>query len=263
MKRSFLLLFIVAWLLTPGWSPAADKAGDVVYLKGRAEIERQAKKLGAKLKDQVLETDNVVTKERSRAKLLFRDDSIITLGANSKLVVKQYLYNPESKRVESIYELADGKLKAVVGSGGFKVTTPTAFAAARGTVFVIWYDRETDTTGIAVIEGEVEIKNIKEGVAGALVLTAGQMSTISGSDAPKAVQPFDAAVMDRGGVSGKEGVILSELFETSAPEVVMPMERLEQIKLELMEQAGSPAAPPIDQQPSAVSTRVGLDVVFP
>lgn len=259
MKKTFIIMIIGALLLTPGLARPAEKAGDVVYLKGKAVIERRAKTVTAKLKASLLETDNVATKDRSRLKMLFRDDSILTLGSNTKLVIKQYLYSPESKRAESIYELADGKLKAVVGGSGFKVTTPTAFAAARGTVFVIWYDPASDTTGIGVIEGEMEIKNIKEGVEGTLVLKAGQMTSIGGNMPPKPPQAFTPDTGGPGG--GGPAGFLSELFETAGPMVEMPVERIEQVKLDLVEQAASISTPPILQQPVNV-TKVGLRLVF-
>jgi hypothetical protein len=261
MKRIFLLFMIFgAWLLHPGMAGSAEKAGDVVYLKGKAVIERRAKTVNAKLKAPLEETDNVATRDRTRVKMLFRDDSILTLGSNTKLIIKQYLYNPESKRAESIYELADGKLKAVVGGSGFKVTTPTAFAAARGTVFVIWYDPATDTTGIGVIEGELEVKNIKEGVEGTLVLKPGQMSLIAGNMPPKPPKPFTP---DSGGPGGGgPASFLGELFETSEPVVEMPAARIDQIRLDLVERAALIETPPVLQQPSTV-TSVILNLIFP
>lgn len=246
------LLIGAGLLLAAGAAQAAEKAADVVYLKGKAVIERQKRTIDAQLRSALLETDNIVTKERSRAKMLFRDDSIVTLGSKSKLVIKQYLYNPASKRSESIYELADGKLKAVVSGGSFKVATPTAFAAARGTVFVVWYDPATGTTGIGVIEGTVSFGSAAGGPG--LVIGAGTMSTITGGNPPTAPAPF---------TPGAGGGVVSELFETPGPDLVLPEARLDQIKLDLLEKAGEVSTPPIDIQPAATTTRVGITVLFP
>jgi len=249
----FLSIMVGLLLLAPAAARAAEKAADIVYLKGKAVIERQKQSLNAELKSPLLETDNVVTRERSRAKMLFRDDSIVTLGSKSRLVIKKYLYNPATKRSESVYELADGKLKAVVAGGSFRVTTPTAFAAARGTVFVVWYDPATGTTGIGVIEGTVSFGNTEGGPG--LTLGPGTMSTITGSGQPSSPQPFSGA-----------GGFISELFETPGPDLVLPEERLEQIRLDLVEKAGSVAAPPVDLQPAAAAsttTSVRITVQFP
>jgi len=188
---------------------AIEKAGDVVSVRGKAIIERKAGKEDARVAAALQESDSVVTRDRSRVKMLFRDDSILTLGANSKLVIKKYLYSPGSKRAESIYELADGRLRSVVGGAGFKVTTPTAFAAARGTVFTVAYNMETGTTEITVVEGSVEVRNINAEVAGSQVVGAGQSTTVTGNKPPTPPKPADpkgAGVGDdKGELSGQVG----------------------------------------------------------
>ena len=229
---------------------AAEKAGDVVSVRGKAVIERQAAKITARTAAAVMESDNVVTRERSRLKMLFRDDSILTLGANSKLVVKQYLYSPESKRGESIYELADGRLRAVVGRSGFKVTTPTAFAAARGTIFTVSYDAATKTTEVVVIEGTVEVGNSNANIAGVQRVTAGQSSTITGERAPTPPRPAAAEAATADGGADLPGI---EPVSWPAPGILNDLAGLSQ--------QGISSIPPIEQEPTGV-TRVGLGLVF-
>ena len=213
MKTGYLIgaMFtaLAAMAMAAETAVAVEKAGDVVSVRGKAVIDRKAGKVDAKVSAALEESDSIVTRDRSRVKMLFRDDSILTLGANSKLVIKKYLYSPESKRAESIYELADGRLRSVVGGAGFKVTTPTAFAAARGTVFTVAYNMETGTTEITVVEGSVEVRNINAEVAGSQVVAAGQSTTVTGNKPPtppKAADPKGAgAGDDKGGLSGPGG----------------------------------------------------------
>ncbi|MEK6743389.1 MAG: FecR family protein [Nitrospirota bacterium] len=237
-------------LALPSW--AVDKAGDVVSVRGKAVIERKAGKIDARIKDALLESDSVVTRDKARVKMLFRDDSILTLGANSKLVIKKYLYSPESKRAESIYELADGRLRSVVGSSGFKVTTPTAFAAARGTVFTVSYNMETGATEITVLEGSVEVRNINAEIAGTEVVTAGQSSTVSGDKPPTTPKPADLTV---GGVDDKGG--LPGLGEGVEPE--------QHIIDDLHDQAEHSLKPghQFEQEPAHAVTNVNMNVQFP
>ena len=253
-KKPYIIAALMFAVLLPLSARAADKAGDVVYVRGTGLVERQTKFHKAVLKAEVQETDNVLTRDRSRMKLLFRDDSILTLGANSKLVVKKYLYSPESKRTESIYELADGRLKAVVGGPGFKVTTPTAFAAARGTVFVIWYDTATNTTQVAVTEGSVDFGNNNPNVPGTRTVGAGQMSSVTGDGPPAPPGP----------IGGDARGILSDLGAPGLPDPQgPPSPPALQLVDELRGQGqGAPGTPPIDQQPANI-TRVNLNLVFP
>ena len=247
---------VLAAALVPAWTalPAAavDKAGDVVSVRGKAVIERKAGNEDARVRAALMESDNIVTRDRSRIKMLFRDDSILTLGANSKLVIRKYLYNPQSKRAESIYELADGRLRSVVGSSGFKVTTPTAFAAARGTVFTIAYNVETGTTEITVLEGSVEVRNINAEVAGSQVVTAGQSSTITGNKPPTKPKPADVKDGrgdDKGGLPGLgEGIELEK-------HIIEDLHDQAEHSLKLNQ--------PFEQEPTTTSTKVNMNVRFP
>ena len=231
---------------------AADKAGDVVSVRGKAVIERKAGSTDARVATELLESDNIVTRDRSRVKMLFRDDSILTLGANSKLVIKKYLYSPESKRAESIYELADGRLRSVVGGSGFKVTTPTAFAAARGTIFTVAYNTETGTTEITVLEGSVEVMNINAEIAGMQVVAAGQSTTVSGDKPPTLPTPADLK-----GAAGEDHTgELSIAGDLSGPEHPV-IDGLHDIA------GGNGLIKPIEQEPANASTKVYLNLQFP
>jgi len=252
-----MLAAALAAMILPVWTEqpafAVDKAGDVVAVRGKAVIERKTKKEDARVRAVLMESDSIVTRDKSRIKMLFRDDSILTLGANSKLVIKKYLYSPESKRAESIYELADGRLRSVVGSSGFKVTTPTAFAAARGTVFTIFYNEETGTTEITVLEGMVEVRNINAEIAGVQVVTAGQSSTVSGDKPPTPPMPADT----RGGGAGDDTTVGMPVLEGSAepaPHIINDLLYLAEHSLNLNQ--------PIEQEPAG-ATKVLINVQFP
>jgi hypothetical protein len=231
---------------------AVDKAGDVVSVRGKAVIERKAGKENARVSSALLESDNIVTREKSRIKMLFRDDSILTLGANSKLVIKKYLYSPQSKRAESIYELADGKLRAAVGGSGFKVTTPTAFAAARGTVLVVSYNAETNTTQITVLEGSVEVRNVNAEIPGSQIVGAGQSTTVTGNKPPTTPRPVDL----KGVAEGDDRIALSvpDKRGERGPNIFSELHDLAENKDRLNK--------PIEQEPPHAVTNVNLNVTF-
>ena len=223
MRKKYLISCMTVFFLTvpaAAFSAANDKAGDVVAIRGSAMVQREETEFRAEKKLVLLEKDYVETGEKSRLKMLFRDDSILALGSMSRLSVNQYLYSPEEKRSESIYELLDGKLRAVVGSADFSVKTPTAFAAARGTIFVVWYDPETESTLVAVLEGEVFIRNIDESVGGGQTVSAGQMVKIAGNTPPTIPEAFQI-INATGEVTGTDiGPIVYEVTMEETPEVV-------------------------------------------
>jgi hypothetical protein len=226
---------------------AADKAGDVVLVRGKAQIERSTGTVPAQIKAALLESDSVATRSRSRVKMLFRDDSILTIGSNSRLVIKKYLYNPKNKKAESLYELADGKLRSVAGGPGFKVVTPTAFAAARGTLFTVSYDPETGTTTINVTEGAVEVRNVDTGVEGVQVVKAGESTSVKANEPPTTPVPSAGEPFDDNG--------------NDMPEV--ETETGDGLEHELENELGKAGfEPPIEQEPAHTTTKTFLDLRF-
>ncbi len=259
LLRIHILVAFAALLAAPFASAAADKAGDIVSLRGKAVIKRLTKKdISATPKTPLLESDQVITLEKSRMKMLFRDDSVLTLGANSKLIIRKYLYSPENKRSESIYELADGKLRAVVGSKEFTVTTPTALTAARGTVFITWYDKGKDSTGVAVIEGSVLVQSSDETIKGSRTLTAGQMVFVPVHQPPGTPVPINfQSDIGRG---SEVGVIIAEVSGDAPPDPLVPPRVFGGRDIRDVMRI-FPAAPPLDQAPKSVTT-VNLNLTF-
>lgn len=173
----FLLTFVML-IVAPAAGYAEDDVGIVVALKGRAEIQREKRKIEAAVKGSILLQDTVQTKAESRAKMLFRDDSILTLGENSMVVIKDYLYAEGRKKGKTVFNLMDGKLRSLVGNNEFEVHTPTVVVAARGTYFVTWTEVEdgVPVSGVAVIEGVVEMWSINPAIKGVVKLERGMMS---------------------------------------------------------------------------------------
>jgi hypothetical protein len=158
----------------------AQEAGQVVALKGRATIERERKIAQAVLKEKIYLNDIIQTMEASRAKLLFVDDSLLTLAERTKLFVKEYFYSEEKKRSRTILNLIDGKMRSLVGNADFEVHTPTVVVAARGTYFITWIGEEDGipVTDVYVISGSVDVRNINPAIVGVVRLEGGMMSRI-------------------------------------------------------------------------------------
>jgi hypothetical protein len=172
---TFILLFIVIGL--SDFALAKDEVGTMVAIRGKAIIERDKKAIWAKVNDSVFFSDTISTMEASRAKMLFIEDSVLTLGEKSKVVIKEFVYSKD-KRGRSIFNLIDGKMRAIVGKTNFEVHTPTAVAAARGSVVlaeVTIVDGKIVTTLIC-LEGEFEISI--PGVPGTVKLKPGMKITI-------------------------------------------------------------------------------------
>ncbi len=195
--KIYLLVLIVLVSLTD--SIAGENAGTVNALKGKANVLRKEKVHLAKIKDNILKIDTVETKKESRIKLHFTDDSLLTLGENSKLIVKEYIGSTKEKRGQSVYNLIDGKMRAVVGKTKFEVHTPTAVAAARGTGFIIWTEIVSKmlVTGLIVTEHEVDFRNIMDNIPGTVTVREGYVSYARAGESPTKPVPVPPGLLNR------------------------------------------------------------------
>lgn len=220
------LLIIIGVLLISVVS-YAQEAGQVVALKGRATIERERSVFPAVLKQKLLLNDTIRTMEASRAKLLFIDDSLLTLAEKSKLYIKEYIYSEEKKRSKSILNLIDGKMRSLVGNSDFEVHTPTVVVAARGTYFITWVEEEDGipVSGVYVISGVVDVRNINPAIVGVIRLEGGMMSRVHRDKPPQppthAPEGMVKELMDATEVKSESKIEEKPIVEkpVSAPEI--------------------------------------------
>lgn len=208
-----LLTFACMTFASGAWADAPKSTSDVgsiVALKGDAVIKRAAKSADAHLKDTVQLSDVIETKARSRAKVLFVDESILTIAPESKASIKEFVYNKEGGGA-SIFNLIDGKMRAVVGKSRFEVHTATTVAAARGTVidFHTGHEHGKAFTRVSCLEGIVEIWSTDPAITGVVKLFPGQTILMhEGSPLPAPGPIASSSEGEKGGhaaAAGHEG----------------------------------------------------------
>jgi len=162
----------------------AESIGKVVAVRGTTVVERGGQEIAAKVNLDLEISDSIRTSESAKIKLLFTDGSILTLGANTHLVIKEFI-DGKGERGKSLFNLLDGKMRSVVGYTQFEVATPTAVAAARGTV--IYFDVDAlnglPVTTIVCLEGVIDVTSLLVDVSGSVVLTAGNMVIVKTGEA--------------------------------------------------------------------------------
>jgi len=242
MKRLCLLIVLLVGLM-PSAVPGADKAGDIVFLKGAVLIERDARSRNAELGAPVMQGDTITTSANSMGKILFKDDSVITITPSGSFSVNEYLYNMAGNRSQSLFKLLYGKLRAVVGRSSLTLETPTAVVGVKGTVFDIWFDSATHTTYVAVLEGSAELRNIRREIAGFQIVTGGHSSSVSSGEPPKPPKPYTPPP------GQGDGVLPDPELPPGGPGALPGGQVI-------------PNNPPIHQTPQGYS-KVGIQVVFP
>jgi len=189
-KRA-IIFFLFLGLAIPTLAYSAKVAGTVISKQGQAQVlhegEREWKDL--LLRSKVYEKDTIETKENSKVKILFLDESLMNLGEKSKMEITEQTYEPGKKRV-SLYNLMSGKVRVLVGKisgeeSRFEVKTPTALAAVRGTELFVWVKSATITQVFAVsVEPgkEVVVENLQ--IPGVTVTVSENFTTLVEAGAP-------------------------------------------------------------------------------
>ncbi len=253
MKIKYTAIISILFLIGFTGIAYAQDVGSMIAIRGKAIIERDNKAIEAKIKDRIELKDTIETKQRSKAKMLFIDDSVLTLGEKSKVVIKEFVYS--KGRGSSIFNLLDGKMRSIVGKTGFQVETPTAVAAARGTVILFHVgvmDGRKFTT-IICLEGMVDVRNIDPKVMGSVTLKPGQMTIVWEGEPPTQPEPATGDLTDR----------LLRDTDTGFYELSIPGPMQIGVGQGWMEIEPPIGTPPIEQQPGANTTPVTIHPVFP
>ena len=124
-----------------------SEIGEISELRGNGEILRQAggDKLLAELALDILSYDSVFT-GNGRIAIEFIDESIIKLTEHSKIVIDEYVYDPDPTKSKLALNMASGTARFITGALGkidkrnISIKTPSANIAIRGTDFTTTVD---------------------------------------------------------------------------------------------------------------------------
>ncbi len=183
-------VFILMANASPGLAGTSDQSiGLFTTVQGQVSVTHpgQAQVLPVNVRDDVYFKDVIETRDKSRTKAFFDDETILTVGENSRVTVTEHIYNPDLDVRRVVINLLLGKLRALVGkaftgSGSkFEIHTPTAVAAARGTYFVVWVD-PSGSSGIANI-GEAGNVDFTSG-GRTITVAPGEYSVAKADQAP-------------------------------------------------------------------------------
>ncbi|MDX8405283.1 MAG: FecR family protein [Mariprofundus sp.] len=188
---AYLLSAILSLAILPAAASAADKVANFTMVNGNVDALREARNapLPAEIGMDTYLQDIVRTKHRSRTQLKFIDNSILNMGSDYMLSVKEYTYDEENGIRRAILNSLRGTVRATVAKLGgkadslFEIKTPTAVASVRGTDFIVKVNSDMETE-VTVLEGSVAVRNINPGIKGSVLVSAGETTKISKNRAP-------------------------------------------------------------------------------
>ncbi len=123
--------------------------GTIMALKGKVTIQRGTS-INAKMGMSIKQSDNVQTKAHSSVQIMLKDDSVITIGANSSFDFKEYQFDG-TRSSQASFKIHRGYIRVLTGKLGkiapnrFRVKTTTALIGIRGTDYSVESLKEKET----------------------------------------------------------------------------------------------------------------------
>ncbi len=189
----YAIAVTVAMIGSSDYSHAANTVGKFTVVSGAVDAlrEQQDAPIAAEIGMDAFLQDVVRTKHRSRTRLKFLDDSVLNMGPDHMVKVKEFAYDEDNGVRKAVLSSLRGTVRATVSKLGgdadslFEVETPTAVASVRGTDFIVKITSMLETI-IVVLEGAVMVRNIDPDIKGQVMVRAGQKTSIAKNKAPTA-----------------------------------------------------------------------------
>ena len=188
-----IAIFAVGLLIT--CSTWAD-IGSVTESSGTAIIKRGKDTIQIVKGTEVKTNDKIETKN-GKVKIVFKDDTNVTVTESSSLIIDDFVYDPKSGVGKLGLKAAAGTVRYVSGSiakdpKNVKINTPTAAIAVRGTDFVMAVS-ETGSSMIMLmptceIENNVNLKG--------LICGSGAIDVETPAGLVKLTRPYQATLVE-------------------------------------------------------------------
>ena len=167
--KTILLIVLMAVL-------AIADIGQVTVVKGKAYVHRDKGAIKAKNAMALLTQDIVQTRE-GRLQMQFIDNTVISLGRDSRFRIKEYLYKEDSTESAASFELSAGFIKTITGAIGklipehFVLYTKATKIISNGTIWSVMIDDASEE--YKVIEGSITL-SFNDGKEKSITLNAGE-----------------------------------------------------------------------------------------
>ena len=178
--RGSLFPAMLVLLLSLGPARAAGDAavGKISDVDGTAQIVSAGAGAAAAKGTAVHMSDELKTGADGHLQVTFRDNTVLTLSENARIVIDRYVYDPEQgvgdvllTTTQGAFRFATGKMKELTEKT-ITVETPVAQVGVRGTEF--WGGPVDGEYSVLLLAGEVNVRN----QAGTVVLNKPGFATM-------------------------------------------------------------------------------------
>jgi hypothetical protein len=141
VKTYTMVLFVFFALMA---APVlASDVGSIKNIEGQAWIIRGEEQILAKAGARLMVNDIMKTGVDGAMGIILRDDTIISMGPGSQMVLSEFIFQPDQKKFGMLTKFLKGTFTYISGvmakidPASVKVETPEGMVAIRGTHFLI------------------------------------------------------------------------------------------------------------------------------
>jgi hypothetical protein len=115
MRAFAIMICMVLFFSTNVTTAFGQQIGVVKNVKGEAFIEREQKPIPAKTGDVLFEKDEIFTGRDGAMGVIMKDDSVLSIGANSRLQFADFAFDPAEKKLSMVNRLKRGTMVYLSG----------------------------------------------------------------------------------------------------------------------------------------------------
>lgn len=143
MRFMVLTVFFFCFVLASDVFALDEAVGNVKTFTGNVSMIRDNVSFQPKIGEKIYPADIFRTGSDGSLGVVFKDDTLLSLGPNSEAVVNEFLYSPAESKLALVLKVLKGTAVYVSGIIGklapetVRIETPVANIATRGTKFAI------------------------------------------------------------------------------------------------------------------------------
>lgn len=190
---------VAAFALQPVLAQAQSAIGSTNKVINSVQGALDANVRELRIQDGVFSNERIDTGPDSAARLIFEDQTILSIGANSNVVLDKFVFDPDPAKSEVSLSITKGVLRFASGnlpSRAYMVRTPTALIGIRGTIFELVVAANGATT-VSVVEGAVAVSaagtttTVGSGLSSTVAPGAGPTPPAPSPPSPPSVQAMN------------------------------------------------------------------------
>lgn len=148
MRPIFHVILIATLSLTStlACGATADQIGIVKSLTGEVLVSRGGSAVSAAANLKLFTGDIIQTGANGKAGLIMEDDTVISMGHDSRLVLEKFLFQPNEKKLSFLVRVLKGTVSFLCGQiaklapSQVHIETPYATVGVRGTHLLVQVD---------------------------------------------------------------------------------------------------------------------------